>query len=237
MLYAELHPQDLANAFERNAPAVLPIGALEWHGSHLPLGTDLLVAEAFSARLSKLSGGVLLPPLVTPTTTLPHSLSLQVGTEAYRMVMDDTLKGLARAGARTIAVVTGHYSPGHEVELFEAAMRVMDDDPGVKVFAAAPLEPIGDASLLDHAGRVETALLMAIRPDLVRLGALNEHEPAVLGEDPRHATAEQGETLINQGLGAWRVWLESDRRALEQWYGSRFDAYQTYVDVFYKGRR
>jgi creatinine amidohydrolase len=235
--YAELHPQDLANAFSQQSPAVVPIGALEWHGSHLPLGTDLLVAEAFATRLAKLLGGILLPAYVTPTSTLPHPFSLQLGTEGYRTAMDDTLGTLARAGAKTIAVVTGHYSPGHEVELYEAAMRVMDDNPGVKVFAAAPLEPVGDASLLDHAGRVETSLMMAIRPDLVRLEALNEHEPAVLGEDPRRATPEAGESLLTQGLAAWRLWMESDSRALEQWYGKRFDAYQSYVDVFYKGPR
>lgn len=237
MLYAELHPQDIANAFGQGAPAVVPIGALEWHGSHLPLGTDLLIAEAFSSRLSKLIAGVLLPAFVTPTSALPHPFSLQVGTEGYRIAMDDTLGTLARAGAQTIVVVTGHYSPGHEIELYEAAMRVMDDNPGVKVFAGAPLEPIGNPALLDHAGRIETALLLATRPDLVRLDALNEHEPAVLGENPLLATPEEGEALFVRGLAAWRVWMESDSRALEQWYGKRFDDYQSYVDVFYKGPR
>lgn len=173
---------------------------------------------------------------MTPVATLSHPMSLQVSTEAYRTVMDDTLRGLGKAGAQTIAVVTGHYSPGHEIELYEAAMRIMDDT-GAKVFAGAPLEPIGDAALLDHAGRVETSMLMAIRPDLVRLDDLGEYEPAVLGENPRLATVQYGEVLMSQGLGAWRMWLESDRRALEQWYGSRFDAYQAYVDVFYKGVR
>ena len=233
MRYAELHPAELHRAFADGAPAIVPIGALEWHGPHLPLGLDLLVAETFAARLAERQGGVLLPALVTPVTTLPHPASLQVGTEGFRVVMDDTLGGLVRAGCRTIAVVTGHYAQGHEIELYEAALRTMDDYPEVLVYAAAPLEPLDDDGLLDHAARIETALLLAIRPDLVRLDAYDG--TGALGEDPRGATAEEGERLLQRGLDAWATWTTLDPTSLARWYGARFDAYQPYVDAYYRG--
>ena len=233
MRYAELHPDDLARAFANGAPAILPIGALEWHGPHLPLGLDLLVAEAFAALLAGRIGGVLLPAFVTPVTTLPHPTSLQVATEAFRIVMDDTLGGLVAAGAGTVAVVSGHYAQGHEIELYEAAMRSMEDNPKVRIFAAAPLEPLGDDALLDHAGRVETSLLLAIRPGLVRLGAYDG--TGVLGEDPREASVEEGEALLARGLDAWIDWMRSDRTTLGRWYGGRFDAYEPYVDAYFEG--
>lgn len=231
--YAELRPDDLTLRFRNGAPAVLPLGALEWHGPHLPLGLDLLVAEAFAERLALRLEGVLLPALVTPVTTLPHPLSLQVPTEAFRGVMDATLDGLVAAGAGTILVVSGHYAQGHEIEMYEAAMRGMEDHPSVRVFAAAPLEPIGDDALLDHAGRIEASLLLAVRPDLVRLDAADG--TGVLGEDPRGATAAEGEALFARGLDAWTSWIESDRATLGRWYGARFDAYQPYVDAYYQG--
>ncbi len=231
--YAELHPEILTRRFADGAPAVLPLGALEWHGPHLPLGLDLLVAEAFAERLAERLDGVLLPALVTPVTTLPHPLSLQVPTEAFRGVMDATLNGLVTAGVQTLIVVSGHYAQGHEIEMYEAAMRAMEDFPDVRVFAAAPLEPVADEALLDHAGRVEASLLLAIRPDLVRLDAADG--TGVLGEDPRAATAADGEALIERGLDAWIEWMHSDRTSLGRWYGGRFDAYEPYVDAYYRG--
>lgn len=233
MRYADLHPADLARAFSRGAPAVVPIGALEWHGPHLPLGLDTIVAKAFAERLSERVDGVLLPTYVTPVTTLPHPMSLQVGADAFRGVMDDTLSGLVRAGARTILVVSGHYAQGHEIELYEAAMRSMEDHFDVRTFAAAPLEPIGDDALLDHAGRIETSVLMAIEPNAVRLDDFDG--TGFLGEDPRGATAEEGETLIQRGLDAWEAWMDADRSTLGRWYGSRFDTYQPYIDTYYRG--
>ena len=233
MRYAELHPDDLARRFAEGAAAILPLGALEWHGPHLPLGVDLLLAEAFAERLAGRIGGVLLPALTTPITTLPHPASLQVSTEAFRGVMDATLDGLIGAGACTVIVVTGHYAQAHEIELYEAAMRGMEDNPDVRIFAAAPLEPLGEDALLDHAGRIETAMTLAIRPDLVRLDDYDG--TGTLGEDPRPATAEEGERLFARGLEGWIEWLENDRTSLGRWYGRRFDAYEGYVDRYYRG--
>ena len=211
----------------------MPLGALQPHGSHLPLGLDLLVAEAFAARLGRLVDGIVLPALLTPVTTAPQPHSLQVSTAGFRIVMDDTLDGLVRAGWQTIAVVSGHYAPAHEIELYEAAMRVMDDHPGVRVFAAAPLEPLADEGLLDHAGQIETSLLMAIRPDLVRLDEFEKS--GVVGEDPRGATAEEGERLLHLGLEAWVNWMSADPTELTRWYGVRFDVHQPFVDAYFKG--
>jgi creatinine amidohydrolase len=155
------------------------------------------------------------------------------------MILDDLAAGLYTAGARRIAWVTGHYAQGHEVELYEAALRAMEDHPGLTVFAATPLEPIGDDDLLDHAGRSETAQMLHVAPHLVDLTQLPEtldpKEDAVLGDHPRRATAEEGHRLFQQGLTAWTSWLESDPETLRAWYGRAFDRYQPYIDAYYEG--
>lgn len=240
MRYSELSLSALSAAWEAGAPAIVPWGALEWHGAHLPLGLDGLVVEAFCDRLAERTQGVLLPAIWLPITTLPHPASLQVRTEAFRMIVDDTIAGLVASGARTILLVSGHYAQGHLIELFEAAMRGMDDHEGVRILAGTPLQPLESPSLLDHAGRYETSQLLALRPDLVWTSELPRQivprSDAVLGEDPRLGTAEEGTLLFERGLDAWSAWWrDATPAALEETYKRRFDELQPYVDAYYEG--
>ncbi|AIE84396.1 creatinine amidohydrolase [Fimbriimonas ginsengisoli Gsoil 348] len=235
-----MSPAQLEAAWEAGAAAIVPWGALEWHGDHLPLGLDGIVAESFAERLADQMEGVLLPGIWLPITTLPHPASLQIRTETFRAVLDDTLLGLAGAGVRSIAVVTGHYAQGHLIELYEAALRAMDDCPGLRVFAATPLQPLNDPSLLDHAARYETSQLLAIRPDLVHVEDLPDEtevrRDAVLGEHPRLGSAAEGHALLQKGLEAWATWIQTATRdSLEQFYKAEFDALQAYVDAYYTG--
>jgi creatinine amidohydrolase len=69
--YAELRPEELAAALAANPTFICPWGALEWHGAHLPLGLDGIVAEAFSERLATATGAILLPGTWLPMTAHP----------------------------------------------------------------------------------------------------------------------------------------------------------------------
>lgn len=217
---------------------MVPWGALEWHGPHLPLGLDGIVAEAFAECLAARIEGVLLPGMWLPMTTLPHPLSLQVRTETLRAILDDLLGGLAASGARTVCLASGHYAQGHEIELYEGARRAMGRHPKLTVLAGAPLEPLADDALLDHGGRIEASLLLALRPDLVRLAALPEalrvREVAVLGDDPRRASAEEGQALLDRGVEAWARWAR-EPGDLEAHYARAKHRYDGYVNAFYQG--
>src|SRR5437016_10864973 len=105
--YAELRPDELDAAFANKPLAVIAWGALEWHGPHLPLGLDGIVAESFAESLAEKTAGVLLPGCWMPITTLPHPASLDIRTEAIRLILDDLLECLYGAGARMVCVVTG----------------------------------------------------------------------------------------------------------------------------------
>ena len=234
-----MRPDELASALADGSPMVLPIGALEWHGPHLPLGLDGLVAEAFSRQLADRANGVVLPTFYTPITTLPHPYSLQMRTSTMQAVLDETIAGLQHAGATRVCLVTGHYAQGHSVELSRAAIRAMNRFGGFLVFAASPLEPLGDEHLLDHAARFEVSQLLAIRPELVRLDLLESLDPrrsAVLGEDPSTASAEEGRELMNRALATWSHWVrEADRAELLEFYEERIEAYRPYMDRYLKG--
>lgn len=218
--------------------AIQPWGALEWHGPHLPLGLDSLVAEWFGTHLADRVEGLLFPAQHNPITTLPHPASLAISTPTFRSLIRETLAGIASLGVEKIALVTGHYAQGHMVEVYRAATEVMAKT-GVKIYAATPLEPLGDPDLLDHAGRVEASLLLHIRPDLVDLATLPDvikpHAHAVLGEHPRDATAEEGAALLTKGLEAWCGWLEAENsiESLTNHYEDATALYDEYTARFY----
>lgn len=218
--YVELTPEDLRENWERRPLAILPFGALEWHGAHLPLGLDGLVAEWFCDQLEASTRGILLPPLYAPITTLPHWSSQRVQTQIASELWEEMVIGLYQAGARHLLLVTGHYAQGHMVELYRLAMRAMHKCEGYKVLAASPLELLGDPKMLDHAGEWEASQLMAIRPELVQLQRLprevTPHQAGVLGESPLRAKRAKGHQALTKALDAWltaadRMVQEADR--------------------------
>lgn len=239
--YSELLPIQLTALWAEGAPAIVPWGALEWHGGHLPLGLDGIVAEWFAGQLAERINGVLLPGVWLPMTTLPHKLSIPVKTETFRLLLDDLLQALFESGARKICIVTGHYAQGHQIEMSEAALRSIDDNPGLLVLCATPLELLADEHLLDHAAHYETAQLLAIRPDLVHLvlvkpGPISVHESPILGDAPGLASSTEGLALLNRGLDSWEQWIkEASAGQLEGHYKAVFDRYAPYVDAYYKG--
>jgi creatinine amidohydrolase len=240
--YAHLKPEELRFHLEAGRPIILPLGALEWHGDHLPLGLDGLVAEHLSERLGELTEGVVLPTLYAPITTLPHPYSVDSEARTVTDLLEGQIGCLARAGAQVLAVVTGHYAQGHVLELYNLAERLGRTYPHLAIVAGSPLEPLGDA-YLDHAARYETSQMLAVQADLVDLSGLPDHpkpmDHAVLGEDPREASAEEGERLMQQALGAWHGWLNRAASAqgdawLRQHYATRRQAYARYVDRYYR---
>lgn len=233
--YAEAFPAELDAAWGRDAAAILPIGALEWHGDHLPLGTDGILADRFAERLAERTGGVLMPMLWTPMTTLPHRHSLQVRPSGFRAIVDDTLAGLWMSGARRIAVVTGHYAQGHLIELAESSLGAMERYRDLRVFAGAPLEPLGRPELLDHAGRWETAQMLGVREDLVRSGEASEGSPrqtGTLGESPLLAARSEGDVVTEAALVAWTDWMDRAKSDVARGYARTFETYASYVERY-----
>lgn len=241
--YTELTAEELEARLETAPVAVAAWGALEWHGPHLPLGLDGLVAEAFAERLAARTGAVLLPPTYLPITALPHRASLSFRSEHVAAVWRELFQRLGEVGFRVVCLVSGHYAQGHELELMAAAETVMEAG-GPATLVGTPLSLLEEPELLDHAGRYETGQLLALRPDLVHLERLPEGETtpaetAVLGQDPRRASAEEGRRLLGQGLEAWAGWVArlvagEGRDALAALYARRRDWYADYVRRYHR---
>jgi creatinine amidohydrolase len=248
--YAELRPAELDAIVAAVPIAFVPWGALEWHGPHLPFGLDGFTAEGVAERVAQRTGGVVLPTTWWPITALPHRFSLSIHSEVVQSLWDGIFAELARAGFRLVVLLTGHYAQGHELVLMDAAEHAMAAH-GLLVLAVPPLALV-DEDMLDHAAHWETALLLALRPRLVDIdaragypraegaGPLPPAETAVLGGDPRRATAGHGDAALRLATERIAVGIEALMRRgspaiLAELYARRRAAYQQYVDRYFKG--
>lgn len=222
-LLAESSWPDVAAYLESDDRIILPIGSTEQHGRHLPLSTDTLVPTELARRLGEQTGVLVVPSLPYGMSLhhlgFPGSLSLRPGTLTH--VLEDILRSLYHHGFRRVFLLNGH--GGNIAPMQVALTNVMGDlaDLAVRV-RHWWREPIVDELLqatigvpgVAHADAGETAPVLAIRPNLVRLDraqhspdaesveiltehVFRQHFPhGVIGADPRLATAELGEQML-----------------------------------------
>jgi creatinine amidohydrolase len=183
----ELFPAEL----EETRTLLVPVGTIEWHGHHLPLGLDLLKADALARAAGERCGAVVAPPswFAAGGVAFPHTLRLE--GKLIEPLLTEALVQLAVDGFRVIALVNGHYGLENTLATKRAAAATMQRTDAT-VLALADYELlIEEGARGDHAGEWETALLLAVRPDLVRLDDAGD-QPGVIGADPAKATADQG---------------------------------------------
>jgi len=193
----ELFPDELAAALARAPVLVLPLGTIEWHSHHLPLGLDGLVAGDICAAVAEACDGVCGPVSYWGVGGVPFPYTLKLPIELVEPVLSALFEQFGAMGFRVIVAFAGHFGVDQTLALKRAAVEVMDRSP-VTVLPLTEYDLISDMYTGDHAGRGETSLMWAVSEDLVRLSDL---DPAialdgVIGEDPRlHASKELGVKL------------------------------------------
>jgi creatinine amidohydrolase len=179
MRYEELSQLQVDALDREKTVLVIPLGSVEQHGHHLPLGTDTLLAYATSlAAAERLAGTVVVLPPPWYGFSAHHMRfagSITLSHQTLMAMVEDIVASLAAHGFRRVLVVNGHGGNGGIVDVLAAVlgkrhygrMRIV----GLTYFQlAAPViaelrrSPPGG---MGHACEFETAMIMHIRPDLV----------------------------------------------------------------------
>jgi creatinine amidohydrolase len=169
--------------------AVLPAGAIEAHGPHLPLGTDVIIAEAMARagaeRLSARGLHVLLLPALTMAPApfaAAFAGTVDAPAEATTMIVVGIARSLAAHGVRLTAIANAHHDPAHVAALRRAVGDAADGE-GVIVFPDLTRRRHAERLTSEfqsgacHAGRYEGSIVLAERPDLVRADVMTALAP------------------------------------------------------------
>jgi len=215
VLYTELTPQAFRARIAAAPIAYLPLGTLEWHGEHMPLGTDAIQPEGFFPMLAQDVGGIVFPSLfvgpdrmrVEPDGSELYGMDilgenypehkhypegLRDGScywlppELYDQLLSAIMKQIARAGFRIVLAV-GH---GPSTNHFRENIETYREKFGLDCYSAWGEEEWSTDMQFQsgHAGKIETSVVMACRPGLVQMELLGDdmdQYPVAISDDPR----------------------------------------------------
>jgi mycofactocin precursor peptide peptidase len=191
---------------------LVPVGSCEQHGPHLPIGTDAFIATAVAMRAAARTPGCVVAPALAITASGEHQGfpgTLSIGTE----VMTAVVVELARSATWADRVVFVNAHGGNAEALRAAAATLAHEHRAVTIWwpDVHGLATSGDL----HAGHLETSIMLAIHPELVRAdrmaagptpppsldelvrhGVLAVSPNGVLG-DPTAAAAADGDRLLD----------------------------------------
>jgi creatinine amidohydrolase len=159
--------------------AILPCGATEAHGPHLPLNTDVIISEGMAAQaLTELEAqgvaAVILPPLTYMPAEYAEAFSgtINVSSAAAKALLLEIAASLKAQGFACLALANSHFDPANVAMLREAAdeirargLPVAFPDFTRRKLAQTLSEEFQSGAC--HAGQFESSMVLAARPDLV----------------------------------------------------------------------
>jgi creatinine amidohydrolase len=216
-----MRPGQVRDALSAKSVVFIPIGALEFHQEHLPLGLDTLNAHGLTCLTASRFGGIVVPPLYYGTggshKNYPWTIMMD-GDVEIRAQLEKTLSRLEEFGVELAVIFTGHFAPEQLEMISSIATNWSDSSKRMKVIDLAINMPLESAPSPDHAGVFETTVLSRFEPETIDLSklpsiaeapaidpdgdpyGLHRHDPAhvlwgVFGPDPRNFDPAQADSL------------------------------------------
>lgn len=220
IIWSQSTSEELGAAAAAGLIAVLPVGAVEQHGPHLPTGTDAVLAERAAQMACARTGDVLLPTLALGcslghTDRWPGTLSLDPMTQTQ--VVLELGRWIHASGFRRLCLVNAHATNGPPCQSALLQLRHEFPDLLVRFVSVFDLNPeIAGRYRSDaddfHANEAETSLMLHVSPDHVHLERAVDEEDLTVGRvwqyampavsrsgvvgSPSRAIASAGESLL-----------------------------------------
>jgi creatinine amidohydrolase len=186
--WTDIHWPDIAGAEPARWIAVLPLAATEQHGPHLPVGTDVMIAQAYLSRVRELLSSTIpatflpLQPVGISTEHIDYPGTLTLPAEIALKNWMALGTSVARTGVRKLVMITSHGGNSAAMTLVAQDLRatcgLLVVTTGWSRFGAP--EGLFSAEELRHGihgGAVETSIMLARYPDTVRKDALADFRP------------------------------------------------------------
>ena len=195
---------------------IIPVGAVEQHGPHLPLNVDTTICEAVALGVSALTGVPVIPPLSYGVSAshgdFPGTVALR--PETLIAVVEDVIDSLHASGIRQFVLLNGHIWNNGSLDVSAEKLRVRHRDSRVRALGYVTMYPgpevdghVQYGRGLMHANFFETSVMLHLAPELVRMDRVTSHtdvdsfwdyrmdqvsETGVWGRDVKEANAEHG---------------------------------------------
>jgi creatinine amidohydrolase len=216
----DLSDGDFRTQLKQTQSAIIPVGSLEQHGQHLPVSTDCLIAEHISEEVARRLDYFVLP-IVPYGVSFEHApmFNISVRDSTLSSILCDICISIASLNIKKIVIINGHYgNMGVLQYISQNTFSKMPTDSAIHIINYWSLMK----EKFDHAGEVETSIMLAVNPTLVKMNKAEASakiltkskeayrsmtcRPASFPEltgngvwgDPKLASAEKGRKLLSE---------------------------------------
>ena len=216
----QFDPNIRKSIINKKRVAVIPIGSIEQHGPHLPISTDSDIVTEIAKKISEKKGYFLLPTL-NYGVSFEHApfFNLSVRESTLRTILIDLCSSLLANNVKTVFIINGHHGNLKSIKDLDMKLKKISKNK-LKVFPLSYWHFMKRE--FDHAGFVETSLMLAISKNvkmkLARKGLITDgmtkHEITKIGKlanqsfpkatkngiwgDPRKATKKEGHMILDE---------------------------------------
>jgi creatinine amidohydrolase len=209
MLLREMTWMDVREVVKSDPVVIVPLGSIEQHGPHLPVWTDICLAENIAIAVGEKTGSVVAPALNFGYSELWYNYPGTIGfsSKTFYSAMYDICKSLIRSGFKKIFLLNGH-NPNLIIMQTMAYDLVNEfTDKGISIVAATYIfmakeecDKIGD-NFRDgtHANEMETSMMLSLHRDLVKMDRVATMvEPFMQDRQRRVIAFDQGACIVNK---------------------------------------
>ena len=183
--------------------AIVPIGSLEQHGEHLPVSTDSLISERIATLVADRLGCFVLP-VISYAVSFEHQpmFNVSVKDSTLSKVLCEICVSLSSQGIKEVIFINGHHGNTGVLQYISQNVNT-SISPDLTVFGINYWNAMHRR--LDHAGEVETSLVLAIRPDLVKMERAKPNSRKLFKSRIAYSTlaTSPGSFIRLTGNGVW----------------------------------